>query len=79
MRRWPRSTSYLAVQRLHDHVDVTRLDERAWHFAGALFVGRPLGAALAALAGIDAPALLAQHLSAGRFVAFRIAASETAP
>ncbi|CAN7761636.1 DNA-binding domain-containing protein [Variovorax sp. LjRoot84] len=68
----------LLVQRLTGEVEVERLDEGAWRFTAALFEGRPLDAALAAAeaAGVDAPALLAQHLSAGRLVAFRLAAAE---
>jgi hypothetical protein len=65
--------AYLIVQRTADHVDVVRLDECAWRFTAALFEGRPIGAALGSAAGVDAPALLAQHLSAGRLVAFRLA------
>jgi hypothetical protein len=63
----------LIVQRTADRVDVVRLDECAWRFTAALFDGRPIGAALGSAAGADAPALLAQHLSAGRLVAFRLA------
>lgn len=63
----------LLVQRLTGEVEVERLDEGAWRFTAALFDGRPLEAALESAAGVDAPELLAQHLSAGRLVAFRLA------
>ena len=70
----------LLVERLADELDVERLDEGAWHFAGALLGGRSLGAALGTTAhGVDASALLAQHLLAGRCVAFHVAAEETPP
>ena len=63
----------LMVQRRADGVDVTRLDEGAWRFAAALFSGQPLGAALDASQGVDGPALLADHLMAGRCIAFHVA------
>ena len=64
---------WLMVQRLATGVDATRIDERAWRFAAALSAGRPLGAALDAAVGIDGPGLLAEHISAGRFIGFGIA------
>lgn len=67
------------VQRQAGEIEVERLDESAWRFAAALFDGRPLGAALESAAGVDAPALLARHLSAGRFVAFRLAITANQP
>ena len=63
----------LIVQRLVTAVDVARIDEPAWRFAAELLAGRPLGLALAAAQGVDAPALLAAHLVAGRFVGFTLA------
>lgn len=69
----------LIVERLVDEVEVERLDERAWRFATALLGGQPLGAALDVAQGVDASALLAEHLLAGRCIAFRVAALETAP
>ena len=69
----------LMVYRLAGEVEVERLDDAAWHFATALLGGRPLGAALEAAQGIDAPALLAQHLLAGHCVAFHVAAPEPSP
>lgn len=64
---------WLMVQRLAAGVDVTCIDERAWRFAAELCAGQPLGAALDAAVGIDAPALLAEHISAGRFIGFSLA------
>jgi hypothetical protein len=61
---------WLLVQRLTTGVEVTRIDERAWRFAAELFAGRPLGAALRSAGILDAPPLLAEHLAAGRFIAF---------
>ncbi len=61
---------WLMVQRLVTGVDVTRVDEGAWRFAAELCAGQPLGAALDAAVGIDAPALLAEHISTGRFIGF---------
>jgi hypothetical protein len=69
----------LLVQRVTREVEVERLEEGAWRFATALFSGRPLGAAIESAVGVDAPALLAQHLSAGRLVAFRLASQADKP
>jgi putative DNA-binding protein len=70
---------YLLVERLVDELDVMRLDEGAWRFASALLGRQPLGVALGLAEGVDASALLAHHLLAGRFVAFHVAIEETAP
>lgn len=69
---------YLLVERLIDELDVERLDEGAWHFAVALLGGQSLGA-LGITHGVDAPAMLAQHLLARRCVAFHVATEETPP
>ena len=68
---------WLLVQRLATGVDVTRIDETSWSFAAALFAGQGLGTVLDRAEGVDAPALLAQHMAAGRLVAFSLAG--TAP
>jgi len=70
---------YLLVERRVDELDVMRLDEGAWHFAAALLGGQPLGVALGLAHGVDAPALLAHHLLAGRCVAFHVSTEEPAP
>ncbi|MEP6609815.1 MAG: DNA-binding domain-containing protein [Burkholderiaceae bacterium] len=62
----------LMVERSASGVDVTRIDERGWRFATALIAGQPLGAALDGSPSSDAAALLADHLNAGRLVAFRL-------
>lgn len=64
---------WLMVQRVATGVDVTRIDERTWCFAAELFAGTPLGLALDAADGLDAPVLLADHIAAGRFIAFSFA------
>ena len=68
----------LMVQRMSSGVDVARLDPGAWDFAAALCAGQALGRVLAAAAGIDAPTLLAEHLTAGRFIEFSLTGSSTA-
>jgi hypothetical protein len=68
----------LMVQRIDDQVEVTRLDESTWQIGVALFSGQTLGEALDAAPAIDAAALLADHLIAGRCVAFHIG-SESPP
>lgn len=70
----------LLVQRLAGGVEVMRFDEDgAWRFAVALCAGEPLGAVLDGSLDIDAPALLAQHLAAGRFIAFHLADASPMP
>ncbi len=63
----------LQVDRATTGVEVTRLDERQWRFAHALTAGLPLGAALEVAPGPEAASLLADHIAAGRFVAFNLA------
>lgn len=66
----------LLVQRSSDAtgaVRVVRIEEAAWRFAEQLFAGVALGVALESAASDDTPRWLAQHLAAGRFVAFRLA------
>jgi hypothetical protein len=69
---------HLLVQRLPAGVEVMRLDESEWRFAAALCAGQPLQAALGEATGVDATALLATHLVAGRFVGFTTAAQDEA-
>jgi Putative DNA-binding domain len=64
---------HLLVERRDTDVEVSRLAEPVWRFAVDLCAGRPIEEACAATVDIDAPALLAQHLAAGRFAGFRIA------
>ena len=65
---------HVLVQRLERGVAVVRLDESAWRFAADLCGGCPLQAALDAAGVIDACALRAEHLAAGRFIGFTLAA-----
>lgn len=62
----------LLVERTSDAVAIQRMDEKVWAFTKDLFAGRPLADALARATAIDATAILAEHLSLGRFAALRI-------
>jgi Putative DNA-binding domain len=55
----------LLVERRAGEVEVTRVDERQWKFAEALFTGHSLSTALAVADDPDAAAWLAAHLAAG--------------
>jgi hypothetical protein len=63
---------HLLVERPHDHVEVSRLDAAAWHMSVSLFEGLPLGLALERHVDADAPAVLAAHLLAGRFISYSL-------
>ena len=63
---------WLLIQRLPTGIDVRRLSEPAWRFASALHAGKPLTEAVALASGVDVSALLAEHLAAGRFIAFNL-------
>jgi hypothetical protein len=63
---------WLLVHRMETGVEVRRLSEDAWRFTAALFAGRPLHAALEEAPCADAAALLAEHLTAGRFVEIHV-------
>jgi len=63
---------WLLVQRLATGVEVARVDEGPWRFAAELFAGRPLGTTLSSAGNLDAPSLLAEHIAAGRFIAFSL-------
>ena len=69
----------LMAQRLLTGVEVTRLDESAWRFAVDLCAGQLLGNALYVAVGVDAPALLAEHVTAGRFIEFSLTDTAIAP
>ncbi len=66
----------LLVERVADQVEVRRLDAAAWSFAEALFGGVCLATVLGNAPDVDAPALIASHLLAGRFVEFHVAPLE---
>ena len=61
---------WLLVERTAGTVEVTRLNERCWRFAEALFAGWPLPDALEHADSDEAPAWLAAHIAAGRVVGF---------
>ena len=63
---------WLIVHRLPIGIDVRRLNEAAWRCTSALCAGRPLEEAIEGASAIDASTLLAEHLAAGRFIAFNI-------
>jgi hypothetical protein len=67
-------TVRLLVERRASGVEVARLSEPEWRFAAALFAGTPLHDAIGECPDFDAARALAAHLSAGRFVAFRVSA-----
>ncbi|MDA8107923.1 MAG: DNA-binding domain-containing protein [Betaproteobacteria bacterium] len=75
--------AWLLVERRDGDASVSRMSEPAWRFAFELCAGRPLHEVLDAACGIEAHSLLAQHFTAGRFVAFTIedkkVATETSP
>jgi Putative DNA-binding domain len=64
---------HLLVGRSASGVEVIRLEEPVWRLAGRLFSGDPLELALEETSGFDASAILADHLSSGRFVSFELA------
>ena len=66
---------WLLVHRAETGVDVSRLSEDAWHFTAALFAGRPLYSALEQAPCTEVLALLAEHLAAGHFIEFTLAAA----
>ena len=63
---------WMLVHRLPTGIDVQRLNEAAWRCTSALCAGRPLEEAIEDALAIDVPTLLAEHLAAGRFIAFNI-------
>ncbi len=63
---------WLLTGRLPTGVEVRRASESAWRFTFALCAGRPLADALDEAPDFDAPALLADHLAAGRFIDFSL-------
>ncbi len=61
---------HLLIERLDDHVVVSRLDVASWRLSASLFAGLPLGLAVERHRDADAPAVLAAHLLAGRFISY---------
>jgi Putative DNA-binding domain len=63
---------WLLVERRAGEVEVTRVDERRWNFAEALFTGQSLPASLAVADDPDAAAWLAAHFAAGHLSDFAL-------
>jgi hypothetical protein len=70
-------TVRLLVERRVGQIEMTRMDERRWKFAEALFAGRSLSAALVVADDPDATAWLAEHLAAGHFQEFTLSDAES--
>ena len=70
--------AWLLIQRLSTRVDVGRASEAEWLFTSALWAGRRLEEAIDLASGIDVSTLLAEHLAAGRFIAFSVTEPNTA-
>ena len=67
---------HLLIERDPNGVEVARLREPEWNFLAGLCAGRPLQSALDQAADLDVAVTLAEHLVAGRFVAFELTASD---
>jgi hypothetical protein len=65
--------AHLLVERRAAGVELARLEEPAWRFAERLFAGEPIQLVVDSTSGIDASAVLADHLASGRFVSFDLA------
>jgi hypothetical protein len=68
---------WLLVDRSTGETEVTRLDERRWKFAEALFTGHSLSTALVVADDPDAAAWFAAHLAAGHFSDFALSNTES--
>jgi hypothetical protein len=68
--------AFLLIERGPTGVEVTRLKKPAWRFLDVLCRSEPLFSAIDSADDIDAPGLLAEHLAAGRFVAFSLDANK---
>jgi hypothetical protein len=66
----------LMVERRPTGVEVARLDRPAWHFLASLCGGESLHSVIEKTTGLDTSTLLAEHLAAGRFVAFEVVKHE---
>ena len=70
---------WLLVQRLPAGVDIGRWSEPAWRCTAELCAGRALHAVIDLAPAIDVSVLLAEHLAAGRFIAFGLAEPAAPP
>jgi len=66
----------LLVERRTTGVEVSRLDDAAWHFATMLCEGHPLASVFIAATDTGNDALLTEYLAAGRFIDFRLGPAE---
>ena len=67
----------LLVERRAGEIEVTRMDERQWKFAEALFTGHSLSAALVVADHRDATTWLAAHLASGHFSDFALSDADS--
>jgi hypothetical protein len=65
---------HLLIERGTTGINVVRFNQSEWCFVATLCAGRPLQSVLGSSFDVDAPAVLAEHLAAGRFVSFEFAA-----
>jgi hypothetical protein len=65
----------LLIERRADGVAVERFAREPWQFLAKLCAGEPIEAAIDPAHDFDVPAALAEHLAAGRFTGFRVAAA----
>ena len=63
---------WLLIERTANGVEVLRINEDEWRFAGALCAGETLEKALDIVLDTDMVYILARHLAAGRFTGFRL-------
>ena len=61
---------WLVVRRGLSGIEVSRMSESAWRFTAELCAGHPLHVALDACTDVDGVTVLAEHLTAGLFIAF---------
>ena len=65
------------VERRAGEIEVTRMDERRWKFAEALFAGDSISTALTVADNPDAAVWLAAHLAAGHLSGFSLSTTES--
>jgi hypothetical protein len=72
-------TVWLLVERRPTGIEVVRLAQPAWRFLADLCGGQPIRTAIDPARDFDFGVALAEHLGAGRFVAFTLAGREIGP
>ena len=70
---------WLLIERLPAGIAVRRWSEPEWCCTVELCAGRALHTLIDLSSTIDVPAILAEHLAAGRFIAFGLAEPATPP